>query len=339
MPNEKVSDIASKGGLARAKALSPRQRSEIARAAVEARWAKMGKAPVPRATHTGILNFGGDTQLPCAVLEDGTRVISQRGFTKGMGGGKPTSMTRRGAGKLPAILSAQNLKAFIDEDLEETANPVEYISPEGQRAMGIRAEAIPEFCKVWLRARSAGVLRHNQEHFATKADVIIQGMATVGIVALIDEATGYQDQRPRDALAKILEAFVAKELRRWVKTFKADFYKEMFRLKSVPFDGTVKSPRYFGHLTNDLVYARLAPGVLAELRRVNPVGDKGRRKHKHFQWLTADIGHPKLEQHLHAVTVLMKANETWESFYVMLEKALPKYTPLPLWETMKALPE
>lgn len=37
---------------------------------------------------------------------------------------------------------------------------------------------------------------------------------------------GDQDLRARDALAKILEAFVAKEIRKWVKTFPVEFYKE-----------------------------------------------------------------------------------------------------------------
>jgi hypothetical protein len=43
---------ASKGGLARAKKLSPEQRSEIARSAVQARWAKAGIEPLQRATHS-----------------------------------------------------------------------------------------------------------------------------------------------------------------------------------------------------------------------------------------------------------------------------------------------
>jgi hypothetical protein len=52
-------------------------------------------------------------------------------------------------------------------------------------------------------------------------------------------------------------------------------------------DATLQRPRYFGLLTNDIVYDRLAPGVLDELKKVNPKDDAGRRKRKHFQWLTS----------------------------------------------------
>jgi hypothetical protein len=154
----------------------------------------------------------------------------------------------------------------------------------------------------------------------------------VGIVALVDEATGYQADRARDALAKILEAFVAKELRKWVKTFPPEFYQEMFRLRKLPYIGSVKKPQYIGHLTNDLVYARLAPGVLDELRRVTPRDDKGKLRHRLFQHLTEDIGHPKLREHLASVIALMKAADEWDQFMVMMDRSLKRHIPLPLFD-------
>lgn len=124
-------------------------------------------------------------------------------------------MTRRGAGKLPAFLTAQNLKPFIDRELEAAATPVVYLPTQGGRtAYGIMAESIPKICEVWLNARDAGVLRHNQLHLATAADIVMRGLAHVGIAALVDEATGFQDDRDRRALAVILEQFITKELRR-----------------------------------------------------------------------------------------------------------------------------
>jgi hypothetical protein len=151
-------------------------------------------------------------------------------------------------------------------------------------------------------------------------------------IALIDEATGYQDERARDALAKILEAFIAKELRAWVRTFPADFYKEMFRLRNIPYREDVKRPQYVGVLTNDLVYSRLAPGVLDELRRQTPRDEKGSLKQHLHRRPTEDVGHPKLQQHLSAVTALMKASDTWAQFKPMVDRALPKYKSLPLFD-------
>jgi hypothetical protein len=123
-------------------------------------------------------------------------------------------------------------------------------------------------------------------------------------------------------------------LQKWVSTFPPEFYKEMFRLRNLPFDGKVKRPQYIGHLTNDLVYARLAPGVLEELKTKNPRSDTGRRKSTHHQWLTPDAGHPKLLQHLSAVTALMKVcnDGDWDGFKTLLDKACPPYKDMPLFK-------
>ena len=86
--------------------------------------------------------------------------------------------------------------------------------------------------------------------------------------------------------------------------------------------------------TNDFVYERIAPGVLVELKTLNPkVPPKGSRKHKHHQWFTPEFGHPKLKEHLAAVTALMRASANWNRFKANLNRALPKINetiPLPL---------
>jgi hypothetical protein len=327
---------AAKGGLARAKKLTPEQRSESARVAVEARWAKEGKSPLPRATHEGLLHVG-DVVIPCAVLENGQRVLTQSGLMKALG------RARQAKGReyydadvnMPAFLTAKNLKPFISKELEVTSSQIEFRTVRGMTAFGYPAELLPKVCDVFLDADDAGALTKGQRHIAAQARILIRGLAHVGIIALVDEATGYQDERARDALAKILEAFIAKELRPWVRTFPADFYKEMFRLRQIPYRSDVKRPQYIGVLTNDLVYARLAPGVLDELRRITPRDDKGRLKHHLHRRLTEDIGHPKLQQHLSAVTALMKASDTWKQFKPMVERALPKYKRLPLFDGLE----
>ena len=122
---------------------------------------------------------------------------------------------------------------------------------------------------------------------------------------------------------RILEAFVAKELRPWVRTFQPDFYEEMFRLRGVEYTGSPKRPSYIGKLTDDLIYRRLAPGVREELRRVNPTNEHGRRKYRHHQWLTEDLGHPKHREHLAAVTAMMKAEDDWDVFKRKLDRVFP----------------
>jgi hypothetical protein len=185
---------------------------------------------------------------------------------------------------------------------------------------------LPLVCEVYLQAADKKKLASNQREVAKAASILVRGLARVGIVALVDEATGYQEARARDALAKILEAYVAKELQPWVKTFPADYYREMFRLRDLEYPrSTVKRPRYFGVLTNDIVYRRLAPGVLAELKRVQDKDDEGRPKHKLFQRLTTNAGYPKLREHLGSVVTLMKLSRDWNDFRDKIDRIHPRY--------------
>lgn len=340
-PKTTVTDIAAKGGRARAEALSPEERRRIAQFAAGERWARAGRHPIPVATHTGKLRVG-NIEFDCAVLEDGTRVVSETRFMAAMGmyrsGALSTRRERAPGGALPPLfLAYKNLQPFVDRHLGGVHyNPVQYITLAGRVATsGIRADFLPKVCEVWIDAERAGVLGARQRQIAAKADILFRGFAHVGIIALVDEATGFQDERARDALAKILEAFVAKELRKWVRTFPVEFYKELFRLRGIPYDGTVRRPAYVGHLTNDLVYARLAPGVLEELRAKNPVTENGKRKHRHHQWLTDNVGHPKLLEHLSAVTTLMKVSDDWDLFKAMLDRGKPKYSKLPLFRDVQ----
>ena len=144
---------------------------------------------------------------------------------------------------------------------------------------------------------------------AKQAHIIVKAFAKTGVIAVIDEVTGYQNVRKREALEAILNKYLRTEFAVWAKTFSDQFYKEIFRLKGWVYDPkSIKRTSVIGKYTNDIVYKRLAPGILKELQNRNPVLDGGYRKAKHFQLLTEDIGHPALVQHLHAVLALMRAS-------------------------------
>jgi P63C domain len=310
------------GGLARAERLPPEARSEIARRAAQKRWG----TTMLRAEHAGDLKIGTLT-LACAVIDDGTkatRVINQSTMLTALG-----RSSRPKGGDAGTVLFAANLQPYISGDLAETLRkPITYITPGGKRALGYPAEILPEICEVYLRAKEAdpSPLRDSQKAAAVAAGVLVRGLARTGIIALVDEVTGYQDVRAKDALAKILEAYVDKELQPWVRTFPADFYRELFRLRGLEYPKSeVKRPRYFGTITNDIVYRRLAPGVLAELKRVQVRDDEGRPKHKLFQRLTTNTGYPKLREHLGSVVTLMKLSTDWNDFRNKIERIHPRF--------------
>lgn len=317
---------AAKGGKARAQKLSPEERREIARQAAEARWATERKnPPLTRATHEGQLRIG-DLVIQCAVTEDGTRLLTQEGFLKAIGrSGKPAAGRGSVVEKVAPFLALDNLKPFITKELESSTFPILFKPVQGSRAWGYRAELLPQVCEVYLKARDAGALLKNQEKFARACDMLMRALAHVGIVALVDEATGYQEIRQRNALQALLDRYLRKELAAWASTFPNDFYHEIFRLRGWQWQSiSSHRPRLVGKLTKDIVYARLAPGILKELEERNPANEKGYRRARHHQWLTEDVGHPALAQHLHAVIAFMRVSHTWDQFYRMLNQAFPK---------------
>lgn len=317
------------GGEARAKKLTSDERREIARTAARARWT----GAMPKATHSGELLIG-DVTINCAVLDSGERVLTQNALLRAIGRpqGIRGRITDEGGVEIPGFLGAKNLKPFLPSNLDVVSKPIHFVGSGGV-AYGYRAELLAVVCQVYQDARDDGVLMHSQIPIADACKLLFRGFATVGIVALVDEATGYQEVRDRLALRKILDAYLREELAAWAQRFPSDFYKQLFRLRGWDWPPqNMRTPRAVGKYTNDLVYARLAPSLLAELQARNPTDERGRRRAKHHMWLTDEVGQPALAQHLHAVVALMRASETWVDFKALLNRALPVLT------TMNDLP-
>ncbi len=319
------------GGHARAAKLSKQELSSSASKAALARWNK----GIPKAEYEGTLEFGS-IKFKCAVFEQPNgapiRLISQSDFMTGMGmyySGYIAKQHRekKGSAELPMFLAQSALKPFIASNLDVLQlEPISYITEGGQAAKGIPAEAISKICKVWVEARKAGALGKGKRmlQIAENAAVIRDALADVGITALVDEVTGYQEVRARDALQVILNAFLKKSFAAWSKRIPDDFYKQIYRLRGWEWPGMQKNRfQVVGKYTTDLVYKRLAPGVQLELQSRNPKDEKGNRKAKHHQWLTENIGHPALAQHLHAILGLMRASKNWDQFKLLVNEAFP----------------
>jgi hypothetical protein len=288
-----------------------------------ARWA----GPVSNATHGSPdhpLRIG-DVEIPCYVLEDGKRVLQQSSVIRALNMSHGGSYSR-GVDRLAKFAAQGRLKSFVSNELlERTENPIRFRTPQGSLAYGYEATVLADLCEAILAARRQGLLQPQQKHIAEQAEILVRGFARVGIIALVDEATGYQRDRAQDALAKILEQFIAKELQPYVSTFPQSYYEEMFRLRGMEYPkDTVQRPRYFGLLTNDVVYRRLAPGVLEELKRVTPKLESVRHKNKLFQRLTQNAGYPKLREHLGAVLTMMQLSNSWHDFMSKLDKLRPR---------------
>lgn len=317
------------GGEARAKKLTQPERTAIARVAAGARWRKAGLAKTVRATHGSAdhpLRLG-DSSIPCFVLEDGRRVLHQRGMVTALGMARGSS-GGKGGDRLAKFVAGERLKNFVSEQLRDvTGDPIKFSTPDGMLAYGYEATVLADICEAVLAARGAGLLQKQQEHIAEKCEILVRGFARVGIIALVDEATGFQYDRPRQDLEEYLKKYLSDSLRRWVRTFPADYFKHLCRLRNVELRPDMKLPSYFGHLTRDIVYRRIAPGLLRKLeeRRIA----MGRPSNKLHQWTSEDLGYPELLLHLGTVVGLMKIHTDYEAFKRQLDRVAPVYPETP----------
>jgi len=310
------------GGKARAESLSSKERSAIAKKGADARWRKPDGGVI-LATHAGTLVIG-DKELACANLPDGRRVIAEKTILAALGRGYSGYYYQRDANAEtpsavhPNYLGPAVLKEYISDDLTDLlSKPIAYALPDSKSTVfkGIVASALVDICSVWIRARAENKLKGIQLRTATQAEIILMGLAKVGIDALVDEATGYQTDRDKEELQKLLQKYLSQEALKWMKAFPIEFFNQIYRLRGWkrPLQLNAHSPE-FGKIINKYVYDRLPEGVHKELRKRNPKTASGYRRYKHHQFLTDDIGQPDLQAHLQKVIGLMQASLSWEEF-------------------------
>ncbi|MGN6401944.1 MAG: P63C domain-containing protein [Flavisolibacter sp.] len=268
----------------------------------------------------------GDRKIQCYVLEDGTAVLSGRGMQDALnlGQGHGTKLTK--------LLENKVIKPLIDSELAMVLeNPIRFTRPGrgGIVAKGYEATTLTKICRVILKARREGELKNNDylQQIADECEIIVAAFSDVGIIATIYEITGYEKIKDRDMYQKYVEKFIRKEYAAWVKRFPIRFFELMSDLKGWRYEKN-KTKYYpaMGHIINDVVYKRLAPNILKELNKVNPVNEEtGTRKVKHHMWLTDEVGIPSLAEHLIGVMALASANTEWRKFYSQLNKAYPLF--------------
>jgi hypothetical protein len=328
------------GGIAAAQSMTKAQKKARAKSAADARWeGKRGAPASPRVLEgfSNVLDLAG-VKIPCAVVEGPNgiqRVLTENGITLALLGSRSGASKRlkktleESGAPVPLFAAPRQLSPFISNELlDGPLKPIDY--QDGDRIVrGYDAAILPAICNVWLEAREKGALQKQQLGKAQKAELLARALAETGIVALVDEATGYQAVRPQNALQEYLKQVISEQLAAWVKKYPDEFFENIYKLRGWAWPG-MKKNRYsvVGHYINDLVYDRLGPGVLAELERKSPKDDKGRRPNLLHQWLTEDIGDPMLAQHLHTLIMFqrlaIKNGYGWHRFVQMVDAVLPR---------------
>ena len=307
---------AAKGGIARRDAMTPEQRSAVARKAVRARWARakgqqaevLPPSDVPLAKHRGFLNLLG-MEIPCYVLDNGQRVIGRTSATEMLTGIK-------GGGDLEKYLGVGALKPFINMELVldgMAAFRLPEVEGLEKAVKGLPTDLLIDICQGFVRALEAHgrpdtdtKLTKRQMEIAVNASMFVAACAKVGLDALVDEATGYQYDRAEDALQVKLRAYLEDEMRKWEKTFPDELWMEFGRLTN--WTGAVtKRPKYWGKLVMELIYEYLDPDVAKWLKENAPKPIHGQNYHL---WLSSQFGLKKLVEHIWMVIGIAKTCAT-----------------------------
>jgi hypothetical protein len=235
--------------------------------------------------------------------------------------------------RLSRYLAQKSLKSFIYKG-KDAGHFEPIICYKGDAKInGYEATVLADICDGFLEARKKIHLSPRQQIIADQCEILIRGFARVGIIALVDEATGYQYDREKDELQKVLSAYISEELLPWQKKFPDEFYKEIFRLNGWNFtvSGIKNRPGVIGTWTKQLVYNLLPKGVLKELENKTPKSAAGNKTARLHQSLSIDIGNPHLEKQLISVITLMNVSNTWKEFLKLFQKKFA--------QTMMDLPE
>lgn len=282
------------------------------------------QSPIPKATHSGVLRIGG-AELTCHVLEGETRIIAQREMLSVLG------LSRGGAGtgkgdRLAGFVAGDRIKPYVSETLAKGIHKAIRFRVDGKAgraSFAYEATVLVELCTAIVNAHMEGRLQRQQEHIARQAGGLLGAFAKTGIIALVDEATGYQSTRAPGALQVLVDRFIREEPSTWEKRFSSDFYMPLYDLCGLAPRGG-NHPRLFAALTRFLVYRRLLPpGALELLDERNPADPNGVRRQRHHQFLTEAIGVPALRAHLAELRGFMRLARTIEELIWYVDRAYP----------------
>lgn len=254
---------------------------------------------IPFAKYQGVLQLR-DKDVDCYVLDTGERVVSMRATVK--------AIANTVTGKLGNYIGIKALQSYISE--EQIMNDIIDFSIEGalQNGKGIKAETFLDICQAYVDAFSnvPEELTERQKEIAMNCAILLSACAKTGLIALIDEATGYQYVRENDALQVKIRAFIAEELREWEKTFPDELWEEFGRLTN--WKGSLyQRPKYWGKLVMEIIYDALDPDVARYLKDNKPKPIHGQNYH---QWLTQDVGLKALVPHIYQIIGIAKTCTT-----------------------------
>ena len=243
----------------------------------------------PRAIHAGASIFNGT--LDCYILDDGRRVLSQRGMLHALRGPETVGGKDGDLGRAVARLPQR----FAHLALEPR---IEFTLPNGGVAYGFEGLYFVDLCCAYNDAHFAGELHHKQEKLARQASVFLRALARLSIDVLVDEAYGVVHTPGERTQENRFKDFVRSEASRWERRFDASLVQALAPLWGITYvDGPYPKALHwaFGFIY-DLVLGKPLAGAM---RKAN----KNRGRDKHHQYLRGNA-QADLRPQLNVVTAL-----------------------------------
>lgn len=318
----------AKGGVARAKVLSPEKRSEIAKKAATKRWS--GNKSY-RATHKGNFReeFGIDAE--CYVLDDKNKsaVVSGAGLARLLGlGDHFVTVTR--------LINARYMANFIGAELrEKIEKPLIFQFPSGgtnsanqnlksPEAYGYDFTVVGDLAIALINAYQDGALPKSRHNSAIMSQQLVNASMKAGLTGLAYAIAGY-----RPEVQEVIDAFkrfVREEARGYEKEFPDELYEEWYRLYQLnrPLRGR---PIRFGQLTNNQIYIPLAKSKGKILEQIRANRDENGKPSDKLHLFLSEIGVKALRQHIGKLLGVAAMSDTKEEYETGIKKVFGKMTP------------
>lgn len=275
----------------------------------------------------------GKLEIPCYVLEDGTRVFSGRGIQKAIGYESKSGQWMNNFCRTKGL--KELFHAGENSIFDRLSNPINFrlknAGGSQLKANGYEVTILIDICSAIIEANRAGDF--DDKIMVYNADMIIRSVAKVGIIALVDEVTGYQHDREQHELQKLLKAYISEELLPWQNRFPDIYYQELFRLNKWDYTvkGINKRPSVIGTWTNRLIYEQLPNEVLNTLKSKTPKSKSGNRLNRFHQYLTSDVGEPHLAEQINRIVTVFKLSDNmkdmWENFKKLKSRSATQEEP------------
>ena len=257
-----------------------------------------------RVVASGVLRTFND--IPCYVLEDGQRIFRLSSLNRALRGKEHGNHGKFGNYLAASVIQKylpERLRPLKDSDNDRVPQGVIKFNLNGKIEKGYNSEDFMDVCSAFVTANlNNEQLTQAQKEIVKNANAYILACAKVGITALIDEATGFQDQREDDELQRKFNFFLNGTARDWEKTFPDELWIEFGRLTN--WRGSIKErPRYWGNYVNDLIYKCIDEDVAQELKKRKSEDSSDTKLH---QFLNKDRGIKILNQHIWQIIGMAK---------------------------------